>query len=110
VARLDDVASLPLLLLLLQLGSFAIMPAALGFSRFMEHEADRFALELTRDNRAAATAFVKLQQNNLSHPRPGALFMWWRGSHPSLGDRIDFANAYRPWQNGEPLRYGDRFR
>ena len=109
-ARLDDVASLPLLLLLLQLGSFAILPAALGFSRWMEHEADRFALELTQDNRAAALAFVKLQQSNLSHPRPGPLFVWWRGSHPPLGARIDFANAYRPWERGEPLRYGDRFR
>jgi Zn-dependent protease with chaperone function len=109
-ARLDDVASLPLLLLLLQLGSFAMMPAALGFSRWMEHEADRFGLELTQDNRAAALAFVKLQQSNLSHPRPGPLFVWWRGSHPPLGARIDFANAYRPWEHGEPLRYEERFR
>jgi uncharacterized membrane protein YbhN (UPF0104 family) len=69
------VASLPLLILLLQLGSFAILPAALAFSRHMEHEADRFALELTQDGRAAALAFVKLQQSNLSHPRPGPLFV-----------------------------------
>jgi len=109
-ARLDDVASLPLLLLLLQLGSFAVMPAALGFSRWMEHEADRFGLELTQDGRAAALAFVKLQQSNLSHPRPGPLFVWWRGSHPPLGERIDFANGYRPWEHGEPLHYGERFR
>lgn len=108
--RLDDVASLPLLLLLLQLGSFAIMPAALAVSRHMEHEADRFGLELTQDNRAAALAFVKLQQSNLSNPRPGRLFVWWRGSHPPLGERIDFANAYRPWQQGAPLRHGERFR
>jgi Zn-dependent protease with chaperone function len=109
-ARLGDVASLPLLLVLLQLGSFAIMPAGLELSRWMEHEADRFGLELTQDNRAAALAFVKLQQNNLSIPRPGPLFMWWRASHPSLGDRIDFANTYRPWESGEPLRYGEKFR
>jgi Zn-dependent protease with chaperone function len=108
--RLDDVASLPLLLLLMQLGSFAIMPGALAFSRHMEHEADRFGLELTQDNHAAASAFVKLQQNNLSNPRPGRLFVWWRGSHPPLGERIDFANAYRPWQSGEPLQHGERFR
>jgi Zn-dependent protease with chaperone function len=108
--RLDDVASLPLLLLLLQLGSFAVMPGALAFSRHMEHEADRFGLELTQDGRAAALAFVALQQNNLSNPRPGPLFVWWRATHPPLGARIDFANAYRPWERNEPLRYGDRFR
>jgi Zn-dependent protease with chaperone function len=107
--RLSDVASLPLLLLLLQLGSLVAMPAALAFSRHMEHEADRFGLELVQDNRAAALAFVNLQQQNLSHPRPGPLFVWWRASHPTLGDRIDFANAYRPWQTGDPLRYADRF-
>ena len=107
--RFDDIASLPLLLLLLQLGSFVIMPAALAFSRHLEHEADRFGLELTQDGHAAATAFVKLQQSNLSNPRPGSLFVWWRGSHPSLGDRIDFASAYRPWEQGALLRYGERF-
>jgi hypothetical protein len=36
--------------------------------------------------------------------------VWWRASHPPLGARIDFANGYRPWESGEPLRYGDRFR
>ena len=108
--ELGDVASLPLLLLLIQLGSFVFMPVGLAVSRHFEHEADRFALELLQDNRAAAMAFVKLQQSNLGVPRPGPLYVWWRGSHPSLGDRIDFANAYRPWQRGEPLRYGERFR
>jgi len=108
--RVSDVASLPLLLLLLQLGSFAILPAALAISRHMEHDADRFALELTQDGRAAALAFVKLQQTNLSHPRPGPFYVWWRSSHPTLGERIDFANRYRPWEGGEPLRHGARFR
>ncbi len=108
--RLSDVAALPLLLVLIELGSFAIRPVALAASRHFEREADRFALELTQDGRAGATAFVKLQQTNLSIPRPGPLFVWWRASHPPLGDRIDFANVYRPWARGEPLRYGDRFR
>jgi STE24 endopeptidase len=108
--RLDDVASLPLLLLLLQLGSFVALPAALAFSRHMEHEADRFGLELTRDGRAAALAFVKLQQSNLANPRPGRLFVWWRASHPPLAERIEFANSYRPWERGEPLRHAERFR
>ena len=108
--ELSDVASLPLLLLLIQLGSFVLMPVGLAVSRHFEHEADRFGLELLQDNHAAAMAFVKLQQSNLGIPRPGPLYVWWRGSHPSLGDRIDFANAYRPWQRGEPLRYGERFR
>ena len=68
---LSDVASFPLLLLLGSLVSLMLVPALLAFSRYQEHEADRFALELTRDNHAAATTFVRLQEENLSVPRPG---------------------------------------
>lgn len=93
--RLSNVASLPLILLLAQVISLAIMPVGLTFSRHLEREADRFALELTHDNHAAATAFVRLQRENLSNPHPGMLFMLWRASHPSLGQRIEFANEYR---------------
>jgi STE24 endopeptidase len=108
-SRLSDPASLPLLVLLGSVVSFAATPLVLAFSRHQEREADRFALELTRDNYAAATTFVRLQHENLSVPRPGPLYMLWRGSHPSLGDRVDFANRYRPWKNGEQLRYERRF-
>ncbi|HEX6104196.1 MAG TPA: M48 family metallopeptidase [Gemmatimonadales bacterium] len=108
--RLTDVASLPLLMLLGGLVSFAVTPAVLAFSRWQEREADRFALELTRDNRAAATVFVRLQQENLGVPRPGLLYTLWRGSHPSLAERVEFANRYRPWATGRPLRYGHLFR
>jgi Zn-dependent protease with chaperone function len=96
-AELADPASLPLLILLGTAVSLVTTPLLLAVTRHQEHEADRFALELTRDNRAAATAFVRLQEENLAIPRPGVLFMLWRGSHPSLGDRVDFANRYRPW-------------
>jgi STE24 endopeptidase len=102
--RLSDIASLPLLVLLGTSVSFVATPLLLAFSRYQEHAADRFAIELTRNNRAAATTFVRLQEENLSVPRPGALYILWRGSHPSLGDRIDFANSYRPWDLGQKLR------
>jgi Zn-dependent protease with chaperone function len=109
ITSLADVASLPLLILLIEVGSLVFAPVGLAVSRHFEHEADRFGLELVHDNRAAALAFVKLQQSNLSIPRPGPLFVWWRASHPPLGARIDFANAYRPWERGEPLRYESHF-
>ena len=68
--HLADAASLPLIVLLLQTAALVLMPVGLAFSRHLEHEADRFALELTRDNRAAATAFVRLQSENLGNPTP----------------------------------------
>jgi Zn-dependent protease with chaperone function len=108
--RVSDPASMPLLLLLLSLFSLVVSPALLALSRHQEHEADRFGLELTRDNHAAATAFVALQQQNLANPRPGFFFKLFRASHPPIGERVDFINGYRPWERGEPERYRDRFR
>jgi STE24 endopeptidase len=108
--RLSDPASLPLLLLLSTAVSLVATPLVLAYTRHQEHEADRFGLELTRDSRAAALTFVRLQRENLAVPRPGTWYMLWRSSHPSLGDRVDFANRYRPWDEGQPLRYGHLFR
>ena len=107
---LADIASLPLLLLLVSGFSLVVTPLQLAFSRHQEHEADRFGLEMTQTGHSAGTAFVKLQEDALANPRPGLLFTLWRASHPSLGERIDFANAYHPWRDGRPLVYGDRFR
>ena len=103
-------ASLPLIILLFGAASLVATPLILAVERHFESEADRFALEITRDNHAAATAFVKLQQENLGVPRPSTLYIWWRASHPPLGDRIDFSNEYRPWETGAPEVYADRFK
>lgn len=107
---LGDVASLPLVLLLFTAVSLVTDPITLGVQRHFEHEADRFALEMTRDNHAGATAFVILQRENLSVPRPGRLYTWFRMNHPPVGERIDFFNDYRPWESGQPLVYGSRFK
>jgi Zn-dependent protease with chaperone function len=108
--QLSDIASLPLLMFLLTLFSLVITPAALAFSRYHEREADRFGLDLTHDNRAAATAFVALAQQNLAVPRPGLLDKIFRASHPPIGERVDFINSYRPWQSGEPGKYDSLIR
>jgi len=108
--ELADVASVPLMSLLFSLVALLLTPAILGVTRHTEHEADRFGLEITSDNHHCATAFVKLQQENLDNPRPGWLYKLWRSSHPPLGERIDFCNDYRPWERGEPLEYGDLIR
>jgi Zn-dependent protease with chaperone function len=108
--ELSDVASLPLIILLFSVYFLIIAPVVLAYSRHNEHEADRFGLEITRNNRAAATAFVKLQQENLAVPRPNIIIKLWEASHPPLGERIDFANEYRPWEKGEPLKYGNLFK
>jgi Zn-dependent protease with chaperone function len=91
---------------LIQVTSLFLTPAAMAYSRYQEHEADRFALDLTHANHSGGTAFVKLQQENLGNPRPGLIFKIFRASHPSIGERIDFCNSYRPVASSTPLRDG----
>jgi len=98
-AKLSDVASMPLLLMLIEVATLVLSPVALAYSRYQEHEADQFALEKTHANHAGATAFVKLQAENLSNPRPGFIYKIFRSSHPSIGERIDFCNTYHPWRS-----------
>jgi Zn-dependent protease with chaperone function len=93
--RLADVASMPLLALLLSLFSLALTPALLALSRHHERQADLFGLQLTHDRRAAASAFVALQEQNLAVPRPGRFYKIFRASHPPIGERVDFINAWR---------------
>jgi len=108
--RLADIASLPLIILLFSLAGLITGPLGLAYSRHCEHQADRFGLEITQNNHAAASAFAKLQIENLGVPRPGLLYKTWRASHPPVGERIDFANEYRPWEKNQPLVYGKYFR
>jgi Zn-dependent protease with chaperone function len=103
---LSDFAALPLLMVLILIVSLVGMPIPMAFSRHIEHEADRFGLELTHGHHAAATAFVKLLQHDLGISRPGIIAEIWLFDHPSAGERIDFCNSYRPWETGQPSRYG----
>jgi Zn-dependent protease with chaperone function len=99
---LADVAAIPLIVLLMQCSGLVVGPAAYAYSRYQEHEADRFALDLTRTNHSAAMAFVKLQQENLGNPRPGPVYRIFRATHPSIADRIEFCNSYRPGPDAPP--------
>ena len=105
----SDFAAMPLGVLAFWFFCFADLPIDMAFSRHLEHEADRFGLELTHDNRAGATAFVKFMQVDLGVPRPGAVFMIWFGSHPCIADRIEFCNTYHPWETGQPSKYEKYF-
>jgi Zn-dependent protease with chaperone function len=107
---LANIASLPLLLLLVGFYTFLANPLVNYFSRYIEHEADRFGLEITQDNKAAGESFLILQRENLANPHPGMIYKFWRSSHPPLGERVDFFNSYCPWNQDEPLKYGKYFR
>ena len=104
-----DFAALPLFLLVIRLLVFVDLPAYMAFSRHIEHEADRFGLELTHRNHPAATAFVKMVQHGVYVYRPSPIIQFWYGSHPTPAERIEFFNQYRPWETGQPSKYQEYF-
>lgn len=108
--ELSDIASLPLIILIFSVYIFIVTPGIMAFTRHTEHESDRFGLEITHDNHAMATAFAKFVTNDLANPRPNALVKLWQYSHPTTGERIDFANEYRPWEKGLPSEYDHLFK
>ena len=69
--ELSDIASLPLLLALLQVSTLVLVPLVFAYSRAQEHEADRFALEITRTNHSGAVAFLQAPGGEPEQPSPG---------------------------------------
>jgi Zn-dependent protease with chaperone function len=105
IAELSDIASLPLLATVMTLLSLDGQPLVNGVSRSIEHEADVFAMEVTRDHDGGARAFLKLGTQNRSNPEPRALVKTFLYTHPPLVERIRFALEYRPWEEGRPNRF-----
>lgn len=103
---LADPASLPLIILLLSVFWLAASPALNLFTRHIEHEADRFGLELTHENRAMGKLFANEITQHGETAEWDPFFLVMRATHPSNADRIRFANAYHPWDEGKPLTYG----
>jgi STE24 endopeptidase len=91
----SDVAVLPLLSLLGGAASLGLTPLLNAISRnWMEHRADRYALDLTGKRKAFISAMKKLGRTNLSDPKPPALVKYLLYTHPPLQERIDFGRSY----------------
>jgi STE24 endopeptidase len=86
-----DPTFIPAMMLILSIGSFLGAPVDNAISRWIEHQADAYGLQLNGDRSGMARAFVSLSQDNLADPDPPAFIQFWFFSHPSLRERIDFA-------------------
>jgi STE24 endopeptidase len=105
-SELSDPASFPLIVLMLTVFWLAFLPFFNLIARHIEFEADRFGLELTHQNHAAAMVFVRDAQSGDVAPDWDTFFLIFQATHPSIAQRIEFANNYKPWEQGRPLVYG----
>ena len=105
IRGVNDWASLPALLFLLTILAFLANPATSAFSRYVEHQADQYGLEVTHGltpdaGQVAAQAFQVLGEVDLADPDPNPVDVFLFYSHPPVPDRIRFVLNYDPWSHG----------
>ena len=92
-ASVADPAGLPWLALVLAALGLVLTPLVNAFSRYLERQADDFALALTRDPAGFIGAMERLAALNLAERRPHPLKEALLFSHPALDRRIARARA-----------------
>jgi STE24 endopeptidase len=88
-----DPAGLPLLVLVLTALGLLTTPVVAAWSRRLEREADRVALEVSGTPDAFVAAMERLGQLNLAERQPGRLRELLFATHPSLEARIAAGRA-----------------
>jgi Zn-dependent protease with chaperone function len=105
IRGVDDLASLPALILLATVFGFLFTPISNVYSRHLEHQADQYGLEVIHGlvpdaPVVAAHAFQVLGEVDLEEPNPSAAVKFWFYDHPPLDERMRFAQTYDPWSQG----------
>lgn len=88
-----DVAAMPLFVLVMGAYGLVTMPLGNVYSRWRERLADAYAVKITGNGTAYASALTRLANQNLADadPEPWVEFLLY--SHPALGKRIAFAES-----------------
>ena len=106
IREVGDLASFPALLLVVGILSFVGQPIGNTFSRYIEHQADQYGLEVTHgltpdSGQVAAQSFNILGDVDLSDPEPKRWVVDMFYDHPAIPDRIQFCLHYDPWGEGK---------
>lgn len=89
-----DIGGLPLFGLVLMGAGLAALPLANGWSRHVEHAADRFALETLSGPAPFIGAMERLATLNLAERDPHPVEEFFLYSHPPIGRRIAYARQF----------------
>ena len=90
-----DLSALVVLGFGLFLAGLLLMPVTQGISRWLERQADQFALAQTRDPAAFIAAMRRLAEQNLAEENPPLWAEWLLYDHPPIAKRIRLAENYR---------------
>jgi STE24 endopeptidase len=90
----SDPAGLPLILLMVTLGSWLAMPVANAISRTFERQADHDSLQLARQPGAFIAAEKRLAVDNIGNVAPLPFSVWLFSTHPPAVERIKMAEDW----------------
>jgi STE24 endopeptidase len=93
LGSISNIATLPLLGIALGLFGLLTMPLENAFSRSREVAADRFAVQITGNGPAFASALKRLANQNLAEVDPEPWVEALLYSHPALSKRIAMAES-----------------
>jgi len=110
IRGLDDWASLPALLLVLSLLGFPTGVLGNAYSRYQEHQADVFGLEVTHGivpdpGQAGAASYQRFGERAFVDPDPNPLDVLLFFDHPPIASRVHFFVTYDPWSKGEAPQF-----
>ena len=94
IRSVDDIASLPIFVLVLLIFSLIILPVENGYSRRLEAAADAFSLQVTDEPEAFISAMERLADQNLIRKEPNKVIEFILHGHPSVSSRVAMARKY----------------
>ncbi|MFH1878799.1 MAG: M48 family metallopeptidase [Candidatus Omnitrophota bacterium] len=103
-AAISDLYLFPVLFFLMLLTGVLLLPLQNFFSRFLERQADIFALRLTNDPDAFISMMNKLARMNLAEISPSPVRKFFLYDHPPVGERIHMAELWKDKPSGSVAR------
>lgn len=89
-SQVYDIAAFPLLLLILMLIGLLFMPVQNVFLRYLEKQADIFAVDHIPNSQSFVSALAKLAKQNLSDPSPSKFVELMLYTHPPIAERLRY--------------------
>lgn len=94
-AAVSEIAAFPLFAAIFGVLSLVTTPLSSAISRHYERRADRGALALTEDPETFISLMAKFCNRDLTIAYPNKLVEWYKYTHPSPGQRIQFAENWK---------------
>ncbi|MBX5456193.1 MAG: M48 family metallopeptidase [Thermogemmatispora sp.] len=105
---LADPATLPLIALVSAAVGLIFMPLGNAISRYLEYQADEYALLTTGKSEAFQSMMTRLANQNLAEAEPAPLVEILFHDHPSIKRRLEHAEAFARRQSRDNLSLARR--